>query len=221
MTLPKNNRSKNLNETWCDVLLLSPNASVKDIHQAYEKLRMSYLPIDRDRSIPISPEADEQLQKLDRAFRIAVDTAAMGKKKGGKKPPVKPGPPGPEPPSEPATGDTEAPKKGVPNFLVLISCSIVILFLLHLFGGNSATKPAPTKVRIKSPSSQYKPAKTIADPLVVALQQELNTKGFNAGVVDGLIGPQTSSAIRAAQSSFNMPIDGAASEELLSMLRAN
>jgi hypothetical protein len=220
MTLPNNNRSENLTENWCDVLMLSPHASVRDIHQAYEKLRMSYLPIDRDRSIPISPEAEEQLQKLDRAFRIAVDSAARGKKKRGKKP-GKPGPPKPELPGKPATDGTEAPKKGVPNFLVLISCFLVILFLLILFGGNSTPKPAPPKVRIKSPPPQYKPAKTIVDPLVVALQQELNSKGFNAGVADGLIGPQTSSAIRAAQSYFNMPIDGAASEELLSMLKAN
>ena len=199
--------------------MLSPHASVRDIHQAYEKLRMSYLPIDRDRSIPISPEAQEQLQKLDRAFRIAVDSAARGKKKGGKKP-VKPGPPEPDPPVKPATGDTEAPKKGVPISLVLCICILVTTQLPKLFGGNSAPKPAPIKVPIKPPSPQYKPAKTVADPLVVALQHELNSKGFNAGDPDGLIGPQTSSAIRAAQSYFNMPIDGAASEELLSMLKA-
>ena len=84
--------------------------------------------------------------------------------------------------------------------------------LLALFGG---------QVCAQEVQNEDKPAKKIADPLVVALQQELNRKGFNAGVVDGLIGPQTSSAIRAAQSSFNMPIDGASSEELLTTLRAN
>jgi peptidoglycan hydrolase-like protein with peptidoglycan-binding domain len=59
----------------------------------------------------------------------------------------------------------------------------------------------------------------VADALVVALQQELNRRGFNAGVVDGLIGPQTISAISAAQSSFNMLIDGKPSEALLRALR--
>ena len=54
--------------------MLSPHASVRDIHQAYETLRMSYLPINRDRPIPISPKASEQLQKLDRTFRIALDS---------------------------------------------------------------------------------------------------------------------------------------------------
>lgn len=54
--------------------MLSPDASVRDIHQAYETLRMSYLPVKRDRSIPLSPEVTEQLQKLDRAFRGALDT---------------------------------------------------------------------------------------------------------------------------------------------------
>jgi peptidoglycan hydrolase-like protein with peptidoglycan-binding domain len=59
----------------------------------------------------------------------------------------------------------------------------------------------------------------VADALVVALQQELNRRGFNAGVVDGLIGPQTIGAISAAQSSFNMLIDGKPSEALLRALR--
>lgn len=64
-------------EDWWDVLMLSPHASARDIHQAYETLRMSYLPINRDRLIPVSREATEQLQKLDRAFRLALDNKSQ------------------------------------------------------------------------------------------------------------------------------------------------
>jgi peptidoglycan hydrolase-like protein with peptidoglycan-binding domain len=66
---------------------------------------------------------------------------------------------------------------------------------------------------------QHNIAPTFADPLVLDLQQELNRKGFNAGVVDGLIGPQTRDAISAAQRSLNMYVDGEPSDTLLKALR--
>ena len=82
------NSGNNLAEEWWDVLMISPDASVRDIHQAYETLRMSYLPLQRDRSIPISAEATEQLQNLDRAFRSGLDSknpsATLGKKVASK-----------------------------------------------------------------------------------------------------------------------------------------
>lgn len=84
--MANNNRKPDLTEDWWDVLILSPHASVRDINQAFETLRMSYLPIKRDRSIPISKEATEHLQKLDRAFRMALDS--KGQRGTLSKPPV-------------------------------------------------------------------------------------------------------------------------------------
>ena len=90
---------------------------------------------------------------------------------------------------------------------------------------NEVIDPGPVVVQRPAPKAKPvqivpEPAKTVSDPTVFLVQQELNRKGFDAGVVDGLMGSQTSDAIRAAQSSLNIPIDGVASYELLLMLRA-
>jgi len=261
------NQKHDITEEWWDILMISPDASVRDIHQAFERLRMSHLPMKRDRSIPISAEATEQLQNLDRAFRLGLDSknpsATLGKTtssktstkvasktttKASSKSRTQAAPEAPAgawphttvdsqntQPTKPATGDTKASKKGGNGYLLLfifIICGIVG----YLFSGdspptssnanrNSGSAPppraAPSQVPAQTPPPQYNPTPVIADSLVVALQQELNRRGFNAGVVDGLIGPQTSSAISAAQSSFNMFIDGKPSEALLRALRRN
>lgn len=294
------NSGENLAEEWWDILRISPDASVRDIHQAYETLRMSYLPMKRDRSIPISAEATEQLQQLDRAFRLGLDSknpsATLGKTassktstKASSKSSTQAAPRAPTgekdafhsvaqdwakatpqspllkatsstanatagawphtsgdtqntQPTTPGNGDTKASKKGGNGYLLLfifIICGIVG----YLFSSdsppassnanrNSGSAPPPratpsqvpaaqNNIRTPAPPPQYNPTPVIADPLVVALQQELNRRGFNAGVVDGLIGPQTSSAISVAQSSFNMFIDGRPSEALLRALRRN
>lgn len=51
------------------------------------------------------------------------------------------------------------------------------------------------------------------------LQERLNAAGFNAGPVDGVIGPGTRRAIRAYQTASNLPADGWASLSLLERLR--
>ena len=295
------NSGEDLAEEWWDVLMISPDASVRDIHQAYETLRMSHLPLKRDRSIPISAEATEQLQQLDRAFRLGLDSknpsATLGKttssktstkvasktttkassksstkassrapagekdafhsvvqdwaKASSQSPLLKASsstanaPVGAWPhttvdtqntqPTKSATGDTKASKKGGNGYLLLF-IFIICGMVGYLFSGDSpptssnasrtstsapAPRATPNNVPAQAPPPQYNPAPTVADPLVVALQQELNRRGFNAGVVDGLIGPQTISAISAAQSSFNMFIDGRPSEALLRALRRN
>ena len=295
------NQKHDLTEEWWDILLISPDASVRDIHQAYERLRMSHLPMKRDRSIPISAEVSEQLQKLDRAFRLGLDSkkpsvtlgktassktstkvasktttktsnksntqAAPQAPTGEKDPfhsvvqdwakassqspllkatsPTANAPTGAWPhttgdtqntqPTKSATGDTKASKKGGNGYLLLF-IFIICGMVGYLFSGDSppassnasrtstsapAAPATPNNIPTQTSPPQYNLAPTVADPLVVALQQELNRKGFNAGVVDGLIGPQTSSAISAAQSSFNMFIDGKPSEALLRALRRN
>jgi hypothetical protein len=290
------NSDDDLTEEWWDVLMISPDASVRDIHQAYERLRMSYLPMNRDRSIPISAEATEQLQKLDRAFRLGLDSknpsATLGKTtssktstKAANKARTKASPRAPTGEKDTfqsvvqdwakassqspllkatsstanapsgawphTTGDTQntQPTKtkksktdnATPSKKGSKAYRLLFLFIVFGIGGyligddstptnstpsrSSATAPppraAPSQAPVQTPPPQYSPPPIVADPLVVALQQELNRKGFNAGVVDGLIGPQTMSAISAAQSSFNMLIDGRPSEALLRALRRN
>ena len=59
---------------WWEILRISQQASIPDIHRAYETLRMTYMPSNRDRSIPLSVETNERLQELDRAFRLALES---------------------------------------------------------------------------------------------------------------------------------------------------
>jgi hypothetical protein len=279
------NSGENVAEEWWDILMISPDASVRDIHQAYERIRMSYLPMNRDRSIPISAEATEQLQKLDRAFRLGLDSkkpsVTLGKKtssktgtKAANKPSTKASPRAPtgekdafqsvvqdwaksssqspllnaasstsqntQPTKKKSTTDnTKTAKKGSSGYWLLF-IFIVCGIGGYLVGGNStpssssanpnsgsapppraAPSQLPTQALPQSPPPQYNPSQPVADPLVVALQQELNRRGFNAGVVDGLIGPQTISAISAAQISLNMLVDGRPTESLLRALRRN
>ena len=57
-----------------------------------------------------------------------------------------------------------------------------------------------------------------ADPRTRQLQQALNDRGFRAGTVDGIMGPQTRSAVREWQRSNNMEATGAPSSQMLSDL---
>ncbi len=50
-------------------------------------------------------------------------------------------------------------------------------------------------------------------------QQLLAVLGFYTGPVDGIDGPRTDAALKAAQQAFNLPVDGKASPEILTKLR--
>jgi glucose-6-phosphate dehydrogenase assembly protein OpcA len=50
-------------------------------------------------------------------------------------------------------------------------------------------------------------------------QQLLATLGYYTGPIDGIGGPRTEAAIRAAQGTFNLPVNGKTSPELLEKLR--
>lgn len=54
---------------------------------------------------------------------------------------------------------------------------------------------------------------------IIELQQRLNDLGLDAGPADGIVGSQTRSAIREFQQQKQIPMDGYASHELLSVLR--
>jgi hypothetical protein len=53
---------------------------------------------------------------------------------------------------------------------------------------------------------------------VQAIQEALNRKGFNAGVADGYMGPQTQAAVMAAERALGLPITGIPNSKLLSIL---
>lgn len=57
------------------------------------------------------------------------------------------------------------------------------------------------------------------DPLTASIQSELNRLGYNAGKTDGLLGPQTRSAIMRAEKSLRLPVTGLPSRTLLNRLR--
>lgn len=54
--------------------------------------------------------------------------------------------------------------------------------------------------------------------LIRAVQQKLNEMDFDAGVADGIMGPNTKRAIRAFQEANDMDIDGLISPALLQAL---
>jgi hypothetical protein len=63
-----------LSEDCWDILNLPPWAGIIEIHRAFEQLRLSCLPKDRDRSVPLSNDTKERLQQLDRAFFLALES---------------------------------------------------------------------------------------------------------------------------------------------------
>jgi membrane-bound lytic murein transglycosylase B len=48
-----------------------------------------------------------------------------------------------------------------------------------------------------------------------AMQQALNEMGFDAGAVDGMLGPRTQTAIRLYQVKHQLPVDGYPSPSVL------
>lgn len=63
-----------LSEECWTILNLAPGAEISEIHRAFEQLRLSCLPKDRDRAAPLSDNTKKRLQQLDRAFFLALDS---------------------------------------------------------------------------------------------------------------------------------------------------
>jgi osmotically inducible lipoprotein OsmB len=76
-------------------------------------------------------------------------------------------------------------------------------------GSASATAAAPAA----NPAGAARPS-AMNNTTVVAIQQQLNRLGYDAGTPDGLIGPRTTSAIKQYQRDHNLLIDGRATPEL-------
>lgn len=71
--------------------------------------------------------------------------------------------------------------------------------------------PAPTLTPTLAPTP---------DKLVQATQELLNQKGFNVGLADGFMGPQTQAAISSAQSILGLTITGAPTDSLLAAIKS-
>ena len=60
---------------------------------------------------------------------------------------------------------------------------------------------------------------TLSRSQVLALQTSLNTRGFDSGTPDGVMGPATRSGLRRYQRSVGLPADGYPTLELLQRLQ--
>ncbi len=71
------------------------------------------------------------------------------------------------------------------------------------------------------PMMVQSPYQTASSPaLVRSVQAELNRLGYTRSPPDGVVGPQTSTAISSYQRATGMPVDGMPSEALLQRLQA-
>jgi peptidoglycan hydrolase-like protein with peptidoglycan-binding domain len=106
---------------------------------------------------------------------------------------------------------------------------LALAFALSLaFGLNVTARAAPLAPPLVSP-----PALLVATPAagtesmppqmeaayIRGLQKELRAHGYDAGPVDGRMGPRTAAAIRRYQRDAGLPVDGVASKQLLDHLK--
>jgi hypothetical protein len=107
--------------------------------------------------------------------------------------------------------------------LVLVATAVV---LLGAAGPGSVSKAAEYKPEMSVPSVdmgsagivQIAAASAASADDVAYVQELLNELGFDAGVVDGVMGSRTRNAIRQFERAQNMPVTGQVSEELITRL---
>jgi membrane-bound lytic murein transglycosylase B len=76
-----------------------------------------------------------------------------------------------------------------------VNYALTVAQLAHQLAGGSAL-------------SQAGEAGALSSAQLKAMQQALNEMGFNAGTVDGMLGPRTQTAIRLYQAMNQLPVDG-------------
>ncbi len=77
--------------------------------------------------------------------------------------------------------------------------------------------PSSGVILINTPVDQMAPQ--TARAYMISIQEELIAHGYRPGPVDGTMGPQTRSAIRAYQRDAGLAVDGIATKELLDHLK--
>ena len=98
-----------------------------------------------------------------------------------------------------------------------------------LYTSPPVTNAAPPRTVVKKATTQgtatrakepiYRPVDEVNHAYVITIQQELASKGFNVGPVDGAVGPRTRQAIRDYQTRAGLPVTGEPSLELLNHIR--
>ena len=83
--------------------------------------------------------------------------------------------------------------------------------------GQAAQAPSPTAT-VTTGQEQASAASGLTHDQVTQLQVALNQKGFDAGQVDGVFGPQTSTAVQKFQTSQRLPATGQPDQPTLSAL---
>lgn len=101
---------------------------------------------------------------------------------------------------------------------VLSGCDL----LLDVAGLQRKSEQEETAVRrqIEPEHSAREEKQRDVSTAVADVQQMLNALGYDAGPVDGIMGPRTAGAIREFQADANLPVDGRISRELSSSLQA-
>jgi peptidoglycan hydrolase-like protein with peptidoglycan-binding domain len=119
--------------------------------------------------------------------------------------------------------------RGAPGarlWLAMTLPPLAAALVLALTAGTRAAPRAPYLVPPSSPASAARPVAATENlpPQMEAaylrgIQKELRAHGYNAGPVDGRMGPRTAAAIRRYQRDAGLPVDGVASKELLDHLK--
>lgn len=101
-----------------------------------------------------------------------------------------------------------------PNFRAILRYNNATSYALavgllarQLAGGPGVQAPWPRELR------------ALARDEILAMQAELNRRGFDSGAPDGMAGPATRAALRAYQRSIGLPADGYPTPDLLQRLR--
>jgi peptidoglycan hydrolase-like protein with peptidoglycan-binding domain len=121
--------------------------------------------------------------------------------------------------------------RGAVDFLAVF---VVVAAVLFVFVNALGLQKAPNAARISPPTTQ-KPAVPVAAPLpqprpdsgngrsrtdlLHDVQQELASRGYYDGAVDGAAGPRISQAIRDFEQTQRLRVTGEASETLLGQIR--
>jgi peptidoglycan hydrolase-like protein with peptidoglycan-binding domain len=95
------------------------------------------------------------------------------------------------------------------RFVAVLIVSVLWLCPLMIEAGTAGT---PGEQRPEQP-------RTITQENLKLVQERLHAEGVYAGPVDGLMGPQTETALRRYQEKEGLPVSGAADEETLKQLQ--
>ena len=92
--------------------------------------------------------------------------------------------------------------------------------LEHMRSSGAAGQGAATaQAAAEPPAGRSAPATRGGRDLVIAIQRELQVRGYYAGTLDGGMGAATRTAIRAFQRDAGFPVTGEADQRLLAELR--